>query len=98
LPHALSPPSSIELGVVVDHIKAHLDIDRRELQDSITLDDFVGPTIARARVKIDKALVLLDDRVLPDRRRREIVEFLRPRSSRSVLGEITSIITTGSER
>jgi hypothetical protein len=54
LPLALSPPSSIELGVVVDHIEAHLDTDRRELQDSITLDDFVGPTIARARVKIDK--------------------------------------------
>src|SRR6266404_5061870 len=76
LPLALSPRSSSELGVLVDHIEAHLDADRRELQDSITLDDFVGPTIARARVKIDKALVLLDDRVLPDRRRREVVEFL----------------------
>src|SRR5882724_5306806 len=76
LPLALSPPNSIERGVLVDRVEANFDADRRELQDGVAFDDFVGPLIARARVKIDKALVLLDDRVLPDRRRREVVEFL----------------------
>src|SRR6266404_1967125 len=76
LPLALSPPSSIELGVLVDHIEAHLDADRRELQDGIPLDDFVGPARACPGVEVDPTRVLLDDRVLPDRRRREIFEFL----------------------
>src|ERR1700730_1339746 len=76
LPLALSRPNSIELGVLVDHIEAHLDTDRREVQDGVALDDFIGPPIARPRVEIDQALVLLDDRVLPDRWRREIVKFL----------------------
>src|SRR5713101_1639975 len=73
---ALSRPSSIELGVLVDRVESYLDADRREIQHRVALDDFVGPTVAGARVKIDTALVLLDDRVLSDRRCREVVEFL----------------------
>src|SRR5262245_46755835 len=55
LPLGLSPPTSIELGVLVDHIGAHLDADRRELQDGIPLDDLINPPLARARAEIDQA-------------------------------------------
>jgi hypothetical protein len=37
---AVSQPNSIEFGVLVNHLEAHLDPDRGEVQDRVALDDF----------------------------------------------------------
>jgi hypothetical protein len=46
------------------------------IQDGVALDDFVDPARVPSSVEIDPPRILLDDRVLPDRRRREVVEYL----------------------
>ena len=76
MPPVLSQPSSIELGVLVDGIKAYLVPNRGELEDSISLDYLVRPTITRPGVQVDTPSILHNDGVLPDRSRREVIEFL----------------------
>ena len=69
-------PSSVEVGILVDRVETDFDADRGQLQDGFALDDLVGPTRARAGVEVDPPLILLDERVLPKRRRCEVIEFL----------------------
>jgi hypothetical protein len=57
-------------------VEADLDADRREVQDRIPLDDFVGPDLARTGVEVDPPYVLLDDYILPNGWGGDVVEFL----------------------
>src|ERR1700751_4032145 len=67
LPPALLQQSSIEFGVLVDGVEAHLDPDRGEFEDSTSLNNLVRPTIARPGVQVDTPSILLDDGILLDR-------------------------------
>ena len=78
LPPVLSQPSSIELSVFVDGVEADLYPDRREAQDSISLDNLIRPTIARPGVQVDTPSILFNNRVLLDRWCSEVIEFLSP--------------------
>jgi hypothetical protein len=53
LPPALSRPSSIQLGVLVNRIEAYLDPDGGERKGSISLDNLIRPTILRPGVQVD---------------------------------------------
>jgi hypothetical protein len=76
LPPALSRPSSIELGVLVNRIEAYLDPDGGERKGGIFLDNLIRPTIPRPGVQVDTPSILLNDGVLLDRGRREVIKFL----------------------
>src|SRR5271156_1857997 len=75
-PPVLSRPSSIQLGVLVNRIEAYLDSNRGKVQDGAALDNLIHPFCSGPCIKIDTALVLLNYRILPDRRRSEVIKLL----------------------
>src|SRR6202040_3379664 len=76
LRRAVSQPSSIELGILVYRIEAYLDPDGGERKGGISLDNLIRPKIPRPGVQVDTPSILLNDGVLLDRGRREVIKFL----------------------
>jgi hypothetical protein len=56
--------TSIEFGVIVNRVAAYPDADRRKLENSLALDNFVCPTLTRTGVEIYPPRIEFDDRVL----------------------------------
>src|SRR5260370_42239422 len=73
LPSAGRPSS--ELGVFVDRVEAQLDAYARQLERRIPGDYLVDPAGLGAGVEIDQTLILLDNRVLPDRDSGKVIQL-----------------------